>query len=113
VRHREDVYLERLFYICEMKKLLMCETGIYFIDTFRYLAGEVSSVYAQFSRLNPVIAGEDAGIILFQYLHACTWHMNLLANSNLSGIWNRMVYHFPKRQCTAQGDKRSHTRTPK
>ena len=48
----------------------MHETAIHLIDTFRFLFGEVQSVYAQLSRLNPVIAGEDAGLILFEFANA-------------------------------------------
>ena len=38
-----------------------------FIDTFRFLAGEVESVYARTRKLNPVIAGEDCGHIVFNF----------------------------------------------
>jgi predicted dehydrogenase len=80
----EDAYLDRQPYFREMEQLLVYETGIHFIDTFRYLAGEVSSVYAQLSRLNPVIAGEDAGIILFQFENGATglWDANRYNESN-------------------------------
>lgn len=59
----EDAYLDRQPYFREMPRLLIFETGIHFIDTIRYLAGEVESVYAQLRRLNPVIEGEDAGVV--------------------------------------------------
>ncbi|MGQ7846229.1 Gfo/Idh/MocA family protein [Granulosicoccus sp. 3-233] len=59
-----DAYLERQPYFQRMPRLLVHETGIHYIDTFRYLFGEVHTVYADLRRLNPVIAGEDAGHIL-------------------------------------------------
>jgi predicted dehydrogenase len=34
---------------------------------FRFLFGEVSSVYAELRRLNPVIAGEDSGTVLCEF----------------------------------------------
>ncbi len=43
----------------EYPKLLVYETAVHFIDTFRYLLGEVNHVYASLRRLNPVIQGED------------------------------------------------------
>lgn len=61
----EDAYLGRQPYFREMPRLLIFETGIHYIDTFRYLAGEVESVYARLRQLNPVIEGEDAGIVQF------------------------------------------------
>ena len=62
-----DAYLDRQPYFQTMKRFLVHETAIHLIDTFRYLMGEVGSVYAQLDRLNPVIAGEDAGIIVMTF----------------------------------------------
>jgi D-apiose dehydrogenase len=60
-------YLERQPYFQTMPRLLVVETAIHFIDTFRYLMGEVNAVYARLRRLNPAIAGEDAGIICCEF----------------------------------------------
>jgi predicted dehydrogenase len=60
-------YLDRQPYFQQMPRFLVRETAIHWIDTFRYLAGEVRSVYAELRRLNPVIAGEDAGVIVFGF----------------------------------------------
>ena len=56
-----EAYLERQPYFQTMERFLVHETAIHLIDTFRYLFGDVSHVYADLRRLNPVIAGEDAG----------------------------------------------------
>ena len=63
----ERAYLDRQPYFQTMERFLVHETAIHLIDTFRYLMGDVSEVYALLRRLNPVIAGEDAGIILFDF----------------------------------------------
>jgi D-apiose dehydrogenase len=61
-------YLDRQPYFQRMERFLIHETAIHFIDTFRFLLGdEVDAVLARLRRLNPVIAGEDAGIILFEF----------------------------------------------
>lgn len=60
-------YLDRQPYFQQMPRLLVLETAIHWIDTFRYLVGEVHSVYAQLRRINPVIAGEDAGYLVFEF----------------------------------------------
>jgi D-apiose dehydrogenase len=60
-------YLDRQPYFQKMERFLVHETAIHFIDTFRYLLGEVGSVFARLTRLNPAIAGEDAGIVLFEF----------------------------------------------
>lgn len=60
-------YLDRQPYFQQMPRFLVHETAIHFIDTFRFLLGEVVSVYADLRRLNPAIAGEDAGVILFTF----------------------------------------------
>jgi predicted dehydrogenase len=65
-------YLDRQPYFQQMPRFLVRETAIHWIDTFRYLAGEVRSVYAELRRLNPVIAGEDAGVIVFAFERGAT-----------------------------------------
>jgi predicted dehydrogenase len=60
-------YLDRQPYFQTMPQLLVYETAIHWIDTFRFLMGEVQAVYAQLRKINPVIAGEDAGYILFEF----------------------------------------------
>lgn len=81
-----DAYLERQPYFRTMPKLLVYETGIHFIDTFRYLAGEIESVYADLRRHNPNIAGEDAGLLLFTFKNGARgiWDANRFNESNHS-----------------------------
>ena len=63
----ESAYLERQPAFRTMPRLLVRETAIHFIDVFRYLLGEVRAVTARLRRLNPVIAGEDAGVVIFEF----------------------------------------------
>jgi predicted dehydrogenase len=60
-------YLDRQPYFQSMPKFLIHETGVHWIDTFRFLFGTPTAVYADLRRLNPAIAGEDAGIVLFDH----------------------------------------------
>jgi predicted dehydrogenase len=60
-------YLDRQPYFQTMPQLLIRETAIHFVDTFRYLCGEVRAVTARLRRLNPVIAGEDAGVVMLEF----------------------------------------------
>ena len=62
-----EAYLDRQPYFQQMPEFLVRETAVHFIDTFRFLMGEVRAVTARLRRLNPVIAGEDAGVLLFEY----------------------------------------------
>jgi predicted dehydrogenase len=62
-----DAYLNRQPYFQTMERFLVHETAIHFVDTFRYLFGEVGDVFADLRRLNPVIAGEDSGLIIFRH----------------------------------------------
>ncbi len=62
-----DAYLARQPYFQSMQRFLVHETAIHLIDTFRFLLGEVEVVLAWLRRLNPAIAGEDAGYILFRF----------------------------------------------
>lgn len=63
----DDAYLARQPYFRDYPRLLVYETGVHFIDMFRYLGGEINRVYAKLDKLNPVIAGEDAGMIIFEF----------------------------------------------
>ncbi len=58
-----DAYLSRQPYFRSMPRLLIHETGVHFVDTFRYLAGEIVECSADLRRLNDVIVGEDAGTL--------------------------------------------------
>lgn len=60
-------YLDRQPYFQQMKQFLIHETGVHWIDTFRYLFGNPTHVYADLRRINPVIAGEDAGLFTFDH----------------------------------------------
>jgi predicted dehydrogenase len=62
-----DAYLDRQPYFQKMPRFLVQETAVHWIDTFRYLMGDVSGVFARLARLNPAIAGEDAGVIVFDF----------------------------------------------
>lgn len=62
-----NAYLDRQPYFQTMPRLLVVETAIHLIDTFRYLCGEVDGVYARLRQLNPAIKGEDAGLITFDF----------------------------------------------
>ncbi len=74
----ESAYLDRQPFFREYPRLLVYETGVHFVDTFRYLMGEVTEVYASLRRLNPVIRGEDAGQVFFRFASGATavWDAN-------------------------------------
>lgn len=62
-----NAYLDRQPYFQQMQHFLVHETAVHWIDTFRYLLGNPKAVYADLRRINPVLAGEDAGYILFDH----------------------------------------------
>ncbi|WP_298484692.1 Gfo/Idh/MocA family oxidoreductase [uncultured Maribacter sp.] len=64
---QHDAYRNRQPYFREMKKLLIYETGIHFIDVFRYLGGEITKVYAKLKTLNINIKGEDFAWVNFDF----------------------------------------------
>jgi predicted dehydrogenase len=63
----ENAYLPRQPYFREYPRFLILENGIHFIDTYRYLAGEIERVTAWHQRLNPIIKGEDRALIVFEF----------------------------------------------
>jgi predicted dehydrogenase len=77
----KDAYLDRQPYFREMPRLLVYETGVHFIDTFRYLGGEIERVYCLLRKLNPVIAGEDCGLLVCEFA------------SGAVGVWDANRYN--------------------
>lgn len=67
-----DAYMARQPYFRQMPRLLIYETGIHFIDVFRFLGGEIESVFANLKKLNREIEGEDAGIVFFKFKNGIT-----------------------------------------
>jgi len=68
----EDAYLARQPFFRNYKRLFIFETGVHFLDTFRFLFGEVKSVYAKTAKRNPVIAGEDSALIVCEMVNGAT-----------------------------------------
>jgi D-apiose dehydrogenase len=64
----ENAYVPRQPYFREYPRLLVFENGVHYIDTYRYLAGEIRRVTAWHRRLNPVIKGEDCALIVFEFV---------------------------------------------
>jgi predicted dehydrogenase len=69
-------------YFREMPRLLVHETLVHFLDTFRFLVGEIASVYCQTGRINPIIRGED--YVLVQIAFAGGMH-GLIDANRISG----------------------------
>ena len=62
-----DAYMARQPTFQKMKRFLVQETAVHFIDLFGWFFGEIESVYADLRKLNPHIAGEDAGMLTFTH----------------------------------------------
>ncbi len=77
----KDAYLSRQPYFRTMPRLLIHETGVHLIDTFRFLGGDVEAATAHLRRLNEVIAGEDTGL------------MTLHFQSGAIGLWDANRYN--------------------
>jgi D-apiose dehydrogenase len=63
----ENAYIPRQPYFREYPRLLVFENGVHFIDTYRFLAGEILRVTSWHRRLNPVIKGEDCALVVFEF----------------------------------------------
>ena len=56
-------------YFRQMPRLLLYETGVHFLDTFRFLGGEMESVFCQTDRINPAIQGEDCALLFVSFVN--------------------------------------------
>jgi len=80
---QHDAYMSRQPYFREMPRLLVFETGVHFVDTFRYVVGEIDGVCAWLRKWNPDIVGEDAATVLFDF------------NSGATGVWDGNRFNEP------------------
>jgi len=69
-------YLDRQPYFQTQTRFFIQETGIHFIDVFRYLLGDITGLFARLTRLNPVIAGEDAGVVIMEFANGVQGVLN-------------------------------------
>ena len=63
----KNAYLNRQPYFQKMERFLIHETAIHFIDLYRFLFGKIDSVFANLTKLNTNIKGEDAAYVLFNF----------------------------------------------
>ncbi|MEQ8695721.1 MAG: Gfo/Idh/MocA family oxidoreductase [Bauldia litoralis] len=89
-----DAYLARQPSFQTMPKFLIQETGVHFIDLFRWLLGPVETVFADLRQLNPAIAGEDAGLMILGHRDG--------ARSVFDG--NRLSDHVAENPRTTMGE---------
>ncbi|MEM1085807.1 MAG: Gfo/Idh/MocA family oxidoreductase [Verrucomicrobiota bacterium] len=68
----EDAYLARQPFFRDYPRLFLFETGVHFLDTFRFLAGEIESIHALIARRNPVIKGEDSALVTCRFANGGT-----------------------------------------
>ncbi len=87
-------YLDRQPYFQQMPRFLIHETAVHWIDTFQFLFGPVRSVYADLVRLNPAIAGEDAGHVVFDHADGVRSHFD----------GNRLLDHAAENSRCTMGD---------
>ncbi|MGC6424470.1 MAG: Gfo/Idh/MocA family protein [Lentimonas sp.] len=71
-------YTPRQPYFRNYPRLLIYETGIHFIDTFRYLMGEIEEVDCWLRQLNSAIKAEDCGLMIIRHTNGCmsVWDAN-------------------------------------
>lgn len=89
-----DAYLSRQPYFRDMGRFLVHETGIHWIDVFRFLFGEPETIYADLWRANPAIKGEDAGLLIL------TWPNGLRATLDA----NRTLDHAAENHRLTMGE---------
>lgn len=69
---QDDAYLARQPFFRTYPRLFVYETGVHFLDTFRYLGGEIATLYARLQKRNPAIKGEDAAQIVCGFASGAT-----------------------------------------
>ncbi len=81
-------------YFKDMPRLLIFETLVHFLDTARFLFGEIEEIFCRTARVNPVIAGEDLAVMVLR--HA----------SGLPGVIDGHRFSEPEQEGPAMCDAR-------
>jgi predicted dehydrogenase len=81
-------------YFKDMPRLLIFETLVHFLDTARFLFGDIEEIYCRTARVNPVIAGEDLAVMVLR--HA----------SSLPGVIDGHRFAEPEQEGPAMCDAR-------
>lgn len=108
-----DAYLERQPYFQKVTRFPVHETAVHWVDTFRFLLGNPQAVYADLRQINPAIAGEDAGYILFDHpegaraLFDGNRHLDHAAN-NLRRTMGEALFEGTEGTITLGGDGAVH-----
>lgn len=110
-----EAYLARQPYFQTMPRFMFHETGVHYADTFRYLFGNPTAVYADLRRVNPVIAGEDAGIVTFDHPHGVRTILDANRNAdhaatNLRRTMGEGLFEGTSGTLTLTGDGAVHLR---
>jgi predicted dehydrogenase len=86
-----NAYMDRDISFWHKSRLLLNEIGVHFADTFRFLFGEIETVYARIQRNNTTLNGEDAALIVFGFadgqtatLDASRYNENTAADPGLT-----------------------------
>ena len=69
-------------YFREMERLLVYESAVHFLDTFRYLIGEIRTVSCRLKRVNPAIRGEDCALVHLEFENGA---LGLIDANRISG----------------------------
>ena len=63
---------------------------------FRFLFGEINGLFARLTQFNPAIAGEDAGVVIFEFANGMRGVLN----------GNRLADHVANNQRLTMGEAR-------
>ena len=95
-----DVYAGQP-YLAKVKRFIVDDLGVHVLDVARYLFGEVASLNARTTRVNPDIAGEDTATILLDHENGVTSVVDCSYSSK------RPVEQFPETVLEIDGSEGS------
>ncbi|WP_145408271.1 Gfo/Idh/MocA family protein [Paenibacillus xylanexedens] len=90
----------------DMPQLLFYEMGVHWLDTWRFLFGEPSRLYAETRKVSPYTVGEDSGMILIGYEdYMGLMDMSWATRRELQEPLGEQVLPNHKEQLIIEGDK--------
>lgn len=99
----ESAYLARQPYFRKMERFLIHETGIHWIDVFRYLFGEPKSIFAELWQSNQTIVGEDSGYLILNMKNG----IRTMLDANRTLDHNAKNHRLVMGEFTVEGSKAS------
>lgn len=67
-----------------LPQLIIFDTGIHYIDTLRFLLGDIQQVYARVAHVSPLVQADDRGLVILDFAGGATGVIDLSWSTHMA-----------------------------